>query len=103
MRQIPFQSAEFDGIVSAYAIDHHNRGGIRQSLPEAACVVELGGEFLLMLVANNRWARFALGPILSHGGINGADWWAARLREARFDVVQEGTHPFTLYLLARQS
>ena len=103
MRQIPFQSAEFDGIVSAYAIDHLNRDGIPRALTEAARVVKPGGEFLLMLIANDRWAKFAFGPMLSHGGTRGADWWAARLREARFEVVEQGTRPFTLYFLARRS
>ena len=103
MRKLPFEPAAFDAIVSAYAVDHLNREGIRQALTEAARVVKPGGDFLLILVANDRWAKFAFGPILSHGGTRGAEWWSARLREAGFDVLEEGTRPLTLYLLARRS
>jgi cyclopropane fatty-acyl-phospholipid synthase-like methyltransferase len=103
MRQLPFEPAEFDAIVSAYAVDHLSRDGIRQALAEAARVVKPRGDFLLILIANDQWARFAFGPILSHGGTRGAEWWTARLREAGFDVLEEGTQPLTLYFLARRS
>ena len=103
MRKLPFEPAAFDAIVSAYAVDHLNGQGIRQALTEAARVVKPGGDFLLILVANDGWAKFAFGPILSHGGTRGAEWWSARLREAGFDVLEEGTRPLTLYLLARRS
>ncbi len=103
MRQLPFEPAEFDAIVSAYAVDHLNGAGIRQALTEAARVVKPGGDFLLDLVANDQWAKFAFGPILSHGGTRGAEWWTARLREARFDVLEDGARPLTLYFLARRA
>jgi ubiquinone/menaquinone biosynthesis C-methylase UbiE len=102
MRKLPFGPAEFDGIVSAYAIDHLNREGIQMALTEAARVLKPGGDFLLILVANDGWARFAFGPLLSHGGTRGAAWWATRLQEAGFRVVEQGTRPITLYLLARR-
>lgn len=102
MRKLPFEGAAFDAIVSAYAIDHLNREGIGQALAEAARVIKPGGDFLLMLIANDRWARFAFGPMLSHGGTRGASWWTARLKEAGFQVVEEGTRPITLYFLARR-
>jgi SAM-dependent methyltransferase len=103
MRKLPFEPAVFDAIVSAYAIDHLNREGIHQALAEAARVVKPGGEFLLILIGNDAWARFAFGPLLSHGGTRGADWWAARLRDAGFQVLEEGTRPVTVYFLARRS
>jgi ubiquinone/menaquinone biosynthesis C-methylase UbiE len=103
MRKVPFEPAAFDAIVSAYAIDHLNREGIQQALSEAARVVRPGGDFLLILVANDPWAKFAFGPLLSHGGTRGADWWAARLQEAGFQVVEQGTRPVSLYFLARRS
>jgi ubiquinone/menaquinone biosynthesis C-methylase UbiE len=102
MRKLPFEAAAFDAIVSAYAVDHLSRDGIGQALAEAARVVKPGGEFLLILVANDRWAKFAFGPLLSHGGTRGADWWKARAAAAGFEIVEEGTLPATLYLLLRR-
>ncbi|HET8549107.1 MAG TPA: class I SAM-dependent methyltransferase [Bryobacteraceae bacterium] len=103
MRKLPFEPATFDAIVSAYAIDHLNRTGIDQALAEAARVVKPGGDFLLMLIANDPWAKFAFGPLLMHGGTRGAAWWSARLQEAGFQVLEAGSRPLTLYVLARRS
>lgn len=102
MRALPFEAAAFDGVVSAYAMDHLNREGSQKALSEAARVTKPGGEFLLMLVANEPWARFAFGPLLSHGGLRGAGWWRESVSEAGFQVVEEGTRPMTLYFLARR-
>ena len=102
MRKLPFEAASFDAIVSSYAVDHLNRDGIKQALAEAARVVKPGGDFLLTLVANDGWAKLAFGPILSHGGTRGREWWSARLEEAGFQILETGTTPATLYLLARR-
>src|SRR5262249_35108379 len=80
MRKLPFEPAAFDAVVSAYAIDHVNRQGINQSLAEAARVLKPGGDFLLMVIANEPWAHFAFGPLLAHGGTRDAAWWNARLQ-----------------------
>jgi len=102
MRDLPFERASFDAVVSAYAIDHLNRQGISQALTEAARVVKPGGDFLLMVIAKEPWVRFAFGPLLMHGGPRGPEWWTARVREAGFEVLEEGTRPATLYVLARR-
>jgi ubiquinone/menaquinone biosynthesis C-methylase UbiE len=102
MRKLRFADASFDGIVSAYAVDHLNREGIQQTLAEAARVVKPGGDFLLMLVSNDKWVKFAFGPLLSHGGTRPADWWVGRVKAAGFDVVEQGHTPATLYLLLRR-
>jgi ubiquinone/menaquinone biosynthesis C-methylase UbiE len=102
MRKLPFEPAAFDAIVSAYAIDHLNRRGIDESLAEAARVVKPGGDFLLMVIAKEPWVQFAFGPLLMHGGPRGPAWWTERLQEAGFQVLEEGTRPVTLYLLARR-
>lgn len=102
MRRLPFEAASFDAIVSSYAVDHLNREGIGRALSEAARVLKPGGEFLLILVANDGWARLAFGPMLSHGGLRGAAWWSERAREAGFQVREQGTAPVTLYLLLRK-
>ena len=102
MRKLPFEASSFDAIVSAYAVDHLNREGIAAALREAARVVKPGGEFLLMLVGNDRWAKLAFGPLLTHGGTRGKTWWRGQMQEAGFQVVEDGTTPGTLYLLARR-
>lgn len=102
MRKLPFEPAAFDAIVSAYAIDHVNRQGTDQSLAEAARVLKPGGDFLLMVIANEKWAKFTFGPLLSHGGTRRADWWTAHVQKAGFQILEEGTRPLTFYLLARR-
>ena len=103
MRKLPFEPASFDAAISAYAMDHLSREGSTQALAEAARVVKPGGEFLLILVNNDRWTKFAFGPLLSHGAVRGAGWWSARAKEAGFEVVEEGTQPGTMYLLLRRA
>jgi SAM-dependent methyltransferase len=103
MRKLPFEPASFDAVVSAYAMDHLNRQGSDEALAEAARVLKPGGDFLLILVENDRWTRFAFGPLLSHGGTRGAGWWTEHVRQAGFEVTEQGAKPMTLYLLARKS
>jgi SAM-dependent methyltransferase len=102
IRKLPFETGTFDAIVSAYAIDHLNRQGIDQALAEAARVVKPGGDFLLMLIAKEPWVQFTFGPLLTHRGPRGQAWWTTRLQEAKFKVLEEGTRPGTLYLLAQR-
>lgn len=102
MRRLPFPSAGFDAIVSAYAVDHLSRQGIDQSLAEAARVVKPGGDFLLILVAKEPWIQFAFGPLIMHAGTRGPAWWTTRLQEAGFQIVEQGFRPGTLFLLARK-
>jgi len=102
MRKLPFEPAAFDAIVSSYAIDHLNRQGINQSLAEAARVLKPGGDFLLMVIAKEPWLQFTFGPLLLHGGTRGPAWWIERVQEAGFQVLEQGTRPATLYLLARR-
>jgi ubiquinone/menaquinone biosynthesis C-methylase UbiE len=102
MRKLPFEAGAFDAVVSAYAIDHLDRQGTHQALAEAARVVKPGGDFLLILIAKEPWVQFAFGPLLTHRGPHGADWWTARLLETGFQVFEEGTRPGTLYLLSRR-
>lgn len=102
MRKLPFDNGAFDGIVSAYAIDHLNRTGSEQALAEAARVLKPGGDFLLILISNNAWTKFAYGPLLSHGGTRGTEWWATALGKAGFQIQEQGLKPMTLYFLARR-
>jgi len=103
VRKLPFEPASFDALVSAYVYEHLNRAGIQQSFAEAARVVKPGGEFLLILIAKEPWLQYTFGPMLMHQGFHGPDWWTARLQEAGFQVIEQGTRPATLYLLARRA
>jgi SAM-dependent methyltransferase len=103
MLKLPFESASFDAIVSAYAVDHVGREGAKKALAEAFRVVKPGGEFLLILVANDASAKFAYGPLLTHGGTRGAAWWKQAAAEAGFQTAEEGTSPATLYLLLKKA
>ena len=102
MRKLPVGAGTFDAAVSAYAIDHLDRQGISQALSEAARVVKPGGDFLLMLIGKEPWIQFAFGPLLMHSATRDPAWWPTRLQEAGFQVLEKGTRPATLYLLARR-
>jgi SAM-dependent methyltransferase len=99
MLKLPFGDGSFDAIVSAYAMDHLGRNGARTALAEAHRVLKPGGDFLLILVANDGWAKLAFGPLLSHGGTYGAAWWRDAAATAGFDVREEGARPVTSYFL----
>ncbi len=102
MRQMPIESATFDGVVSAYAIDHRTPADeARPSLcfpgPETRRSVSL------MVIAKDLWLKFFdLGPLLMHTRLPGADRWAGLLRDSGFQVIESGTRPGTLYFLARK-
>jgi SAM-dependent methyltransferase len=100
--KLPFESAQFDAVVSAYTMEHVNRAGSDQALAEAARVLKPGGEFLLMVVAQEPWSTFAFGPLLKHGGARGQGWWTEHVQAAGFQVIEHGTRPLTLYVLARR-
>jgi SAM-dependent methyltransferase len=102
MRKLPFEPAQFDGIVSAYAMDHLNRDGSTQSLAEAARVAKPGADFLLMVVDKEPWGKFAFGPLLTHAGMRGGAWWTAHVQDAGFQVIESGSQPGTFYVLARR-
>ena len=99
MLKLPFADEAFDALVSAYAIDHLGRAGARTALAEAHRVLKPRGDLLLMLVANDGWAKLAFGPLLSHGGTYGADWWRDAATKSGFEVREEGTRPVTTYFL----
>jgi|SRR5580658_1252299 ubiquinone/menaquinone biosynthesis C-methylase UbiE len=102
MRQMPIQSATFDGVVSAYAIDHLNRDGRSKALAEANRVLKPGGQFLLMVIAKDLLVKLTWGPVFMHTRLPGRDRWTGFLRDAGFEVVESGTRPATLYFLARK-
>lgn len=102
MRKLPFDAGAFDAVVTSYAMDHLNRKGSDQALAEAARVLKPGGDFLLMVIENDAWAKFAFGPLVAHGGTRGATWWTKHMQSAGFEILEQGTRPLTLYILARR-
>jgi SAM-dependent methyltransferase len=102
MRDMPLASNSFDAVVSAYAIDHLNRDGIAKALSEASRVLKPGGDFLLILITKEFWIDVAWGPIVLHSHMHGPRAWEGFLGDAGFKIVEEGTRPGTLYLLARK-
>lgn len=99
MLALPFGDGEFDGIVSAYAMDHVGADGARVALAEARRVLHEDGQFLLMLVHSDLWTTIAFGPALVHSGTRNQDWWRAVAADAGFTVVEEGTTPATMFFL----
>jgi SAM-dependent methyltransferase len=103
MQHMPLESGSFDAIVSAYAIDHLSRAGIDDALNEANRVLKPRGQFLLMVIANDGWMKFAFGPMMMHAKMIAADFWDQKLRAAGFEVLEEGSQPATKYILARKA
>ncbi len=104
LRELPFDNATFDAAVSAYVIDHLSQEGVERSLSEIARVLEPGGELLLMVVNPDLWIRFAYPFFVHHGYFGGRtdhQRWQSRLEAAGLEIVEMGTTPGTLYLLAR--
>ena len=102
MRKLPFENAAFDGIISSYAIDHLNRDGIKAALSEASRVLKPNGEFLLMVIAKDGWLSYTFGPLLMHARMRGSSTWPDMMRDAGFEMVEQGTRPATLYYVARK-
>ena len=105
MRDIPLGTSSVDAAVSAYAIDHLDEDGIERSLKEVMRVIRPGGQFLLMVINPDGWTRLAY-PFLMHHGYWGPstnpERWRRSLTSAGFEIVEEGTTPGTLHLLARR-
>jgi ubiquinone/menaquinone biosynthesis C-methylase UbiE len=105
MRQMPFPDDSFDAAVSAFAIDHLPKDGVERSLAETSRVLRPHGQFLLMTLNVDGWIRFAFPSIHGHGYFGHAPdvaKWRDALTTAGFNVVEVGTQPATLYLLAER-
>ncbi|MCC6389103.1 MAG: class I SAM-dependent methyltransferase [Bryobacterales bacterium] len=102
MRQLPFEQGSFDAVVSAYAIDHLDRAGVVKALSEASRVLKPHGEFLLIVLSNDYWMKFAWGPIAFHSRLRGAERWMELLHDAGLETTEHGAKPATLYFLSRK-
>ena len=105
MREMPFDDASFDGVVSVAAIDHLNQEGVQRTLAEVTRVLRPDGHFLLIVVNPDIWTKVAL-PFLHGHGYFGApafpDRWRSQLTAAGLSVVEQGTQPATLYFLTQK-
>jgi SAM-dependent methyltransferase len=103
MRQLPFPAETFDGIVTAYAVDHLNHDGIRSALTEARRVLKPQGQMLLIVTGGDFWMLYSFGPLLIHSHGVPADFWPRNVRDAGFEIMEDGFAPFSRYVLARRS
>lgn len=105
IRTLPLPSGSYDGAVSVAVIDHLNRDGVTQALAEAHRVLKPGGDFLLVVINPDVWVRVSF-PMLAEHGYFGQKprpaYWREQLTAAGFAVVETGTQPGMLYLLARR-
>jgi SAM-dependent methyltransferase len=101
-RELPLATGTYDGAISLAAIDHLPRAGIPKALAEASRVLKPGGEFLLMVVNVDGWARFASPHAIGHHPRADANRWRAMLSSAGFDIVEQGTQPAVLYFFSRK-
>ena len=102
MRHMPLDSDSFDAIVSAYALDHLGSQGADAALAEAGRVLKPGGQFLLMVIAKDGWLTYTFGPLMMHSHMAPANYWDRKLRDAGFEIEEEGMQPATKYILARK-
>lgn len=102
-RDLPLATGTYDGAISVAAIDHIPRAGIPKALAEVARVLKPDGEFLLMIVNVDAWARFASPHAFGHHPRADANRWRAMLTSAGFDIVEQGAQPAALYFLSRKS
>jgi SAM-dependent methyltransferase len=106
MRAMPLPSDSFDAALSVAAIDHLGRDDVARALREIERVLVPGGQFLLVTVNLDGWLRTALPLPHVHGYFSvqqRAERWTAWMKEAGLEVVEQGTRPGTLYLLARKA
>ena len=71
-------------------------------------VVHPHGEEILRLVGQRQslmkdaWLKFTFGPVLLHSGTRGPEWWTNRVSQSGFHIMEQGTQPGTLWILARK-
>lgn len=102
MRELPYEAATFDGVVSTYAIDHLGRTGSGKALQEAFRVLKPGGEFLLMVVTKDFYLQYVLGPMMLHSRMPSAASWTQALQTVGFQVAEQGTVPGSFWFLCRK-
>ena len=103
MRKIPFPPETFDGIITAYAVDHLNHDDIPSALAEAHRVLKPQGQMLLIVTGGDFWMLYSFGPLLIHSHGVPKDFWPRNVKDAGFEIQEDGFAPFSRYVLARRS
>ena len=101
------QGRRVRGGLSVAAMDHLRRDDIPMAIAETARVLKPGGEFLFVTINSDFWVHLMM-PLAIHG--HGGYWgwranealWRQRFNDGGFDVVETGTRPAELYLLAKK-
>jgi len=78
---------------------------VERSLAEIGRVLRPDGQFLLMVVNPDSWTRVAFPFFMHHGYFGGStnhERWRSQLQNAGFEIIEQGTTPGTLYLLAKK-
>jgi SAM-dependent methyltransferase len=102
MRDMPFEDATFDGVISVAAMDHLRWDGTVKAVSEVARVLKPRGEFLLMIVNVDGWVRLASPHAIGHHRRQDPDRWRRLLEESGFAVAEQGLVPASIYYLARK-
>jgi len=105
MCDMPFEPGSFDAAISSYAIDHMRRDDSKRALNEVHRVLRPGGEFLLEVMHMDAYVRVALPIAGAHGYLGPMtteQLWRGLLEQASFEVIESGTMPGTVYVLARK-
>jgi ubiquinone/menaquinone biosynthesis C-methylase UbiE len=102
MRDMPFEDASFDAVISSYAIDHLRQEGVVKALAEVARVLKPRGEFLLLIVNADWWSRVFSPHAIAHHPRQDPARWRALLEQAGFAVEEDGKKPATLYFFAKK-
>ena len=76
------------------------------SVLTVACVLKSGGEFLFVTINSDLWIKLAI-PAALHGipywsWRANESWWREHMVAGGFDIVEVGTRPAELYLLAKK-
>ncbi len=105
IREMPLSDTSVDAVVSVAVIDHLSRQGVERSLTEIERMFRPEGQFLPMVVNPDIRTLVAF-PFFAHhgywGGRTNHDQWRDALTAVGFAVVEVGTVPMSLYLLAEK-
>ena len=103
-RHLPFDNGAVDGVISVAAMDHMGRTGMREAVFETSRVLRPGGEFLLEVMNGDAWLMFAM-PLphgLGHHYAARPATWRDLIKEAGFELLEDGQRPGRWYFFARK-
>ena len=102
MRDMPFDEATFDAVISSYAIDHLSREGTVKAIAEVHRVLKSHGEFLLMIINSADWLVRLVSPPIAHHPRQDPLRWRHMIEDAGFTLEEEGATTGSFYFYARK-